>query len=91
MTNSLNIIKFPLPSTDALNIQSATRTMLLLLRCLHTSDMTFAYMLFEKSTLNDIQAVCEGLFNEENAIDLTSDETIEFLGYCNNLREYILQ
>lgn len=88
MTNGLNLVRVILPTVDQLNIMSASRNLLMMLRTLNTSDLAFMYMLFEKRTLGDIIDVCQGIFSDENALDMSPEEQEEFCAHVNSLVHY---
>lgn len=73
-----------------LNELSAAQNILVLLRALNTSDLTFQYMLLTKETCADIEQMAQSLFTMEHGDEmrLTPQEAKEYLEHCAALKEY---
>lgn len=77
-----------------LNNLSAEQNMLIMLRILCTSDLTFHYMMYEKSTLTDLLITADGIHqmtSNDGSTFLTAEEDTEYLVLVNQIQEYIDQ
>lgn len=76
---------------ERLNNLSSAQNMLVLLRSLNTSDLTFQYMLYTKETIKDIASVALSLLvtdQIDQEATLTVMEMKEFNDYISALEEY---
>lgn len=65
-------------------------TLLLLLRCLVSSDkFTTTYMLLEKRTISDIADTCEGVFNDLDSDGLNDKQKAEYVSHVNELKQFV--
>lgn len=84
-----------IPTLDQLNELSASKTILVLLRTLNTSDFVFHYMLYKHTTLKDIIAQAESLLHLEvthedgDVSGLSEAEKTEFFKYMADMQEYM--
>lgn len=77
-----------LPTLEQLNTMDTEKSVLLLLRILNTSDLTFFHALFKQETCEEIVEVCQALLDQEEEYgtsSLTKEEKTEILQYMNNM------
>jgi hypothetical protein len=84
------LIQTAILTVDQLNKVSAEKNYLQLLRTLVTSDLCFTYMLFSKSTLEDIVAIGNGLLADsgDEGPNLLLEEQAEFVFHLETLQGY---
>lgn len=74
------------PTLEALNKDNrAVRDQLLLLRILNTSDLSFLFMLYGTSTLQDIAKTAIALKAQDPDHGLTTEEFAEYDSYISDL------
>lgn len=72
---------------DTLNQLSTSHMVLMLLRVLNTSDLTFTFALLNHDTVDDVIRMCESLLDlDKETCELTLDQKTEVLGYIENMR-----
>jgi hypothetical protein len=77
-----------IPTLAELNDLPAEHTILLMLRVLSTSDLTFMYVLFEPSTIADICNV-SGQMLAHPELELTEEESSEAREYLKDMYAYL--
>lgn len=100
MTHGKNRLRVPvkvaLPTLEQLNKQSTSKVMLVMMRCLYTSDFSFMYYCFTEETIKDILNVADAMLQldqgdenmPEDCTDMTEEERMEFLMLVETMREY---
>ncbi len=78
-----------IPTVEELNELPAEQVAALILNCLNTSDLTFMYMLFEKSTLSDIIGTCGALVVNSEPSILSEEDSDKMSQIMRDISEYI--
>lgn len=81
-----------LPTLQQLNNMDTEKGVLLLLRILNTSDLSFMYDCLNPATIRDLVETCVGILEASaEQSGLTFEEKTEILGYFSTLHEYVYQ
>ena len=96
MSRSRVPIKVALPSVEQLNKTSTSRVMLMMMRCMYTSDFSFMYHCFTEETVKDILNVADAMLQldsgdecvPDDVTELSDKEKAEFLTLVETMRAY---